>query len=76
MPPLQLRLPHMMVGVDEAGGHNLAMAIDHRGARRHLNILANLRDQFPCDEDVGVLEAGHMIIVVVVQDRSALKDND
>ena len=63
----------MMVRVDKAWGDDLALAIDDRGALGRLYILPNLRNQVPRDENVGILEGGHIIIVPVVENRSALE---
>ena len=51
---LQLRLPDMVVSVDEARGNDLACTIDCLGSRRGSNGGSNFLDDVPFNEDICV----------------------
>lgn len=58
MPSLELRLPYMVMRVDEAGGHNLACAVDDLGlVGGGIDAGCNVRDLVPLDEE-GVVSEG------------------
>lgn len=58
----------MVMRVDESGGDDFAVAIDHCRASWHVDILADLRYQISYNEDVGILKGSHVIGIVVVED--------
>lgn len=68
----QLRLPQMVVGVDEAGRHDLLRTIDCLGLRTGCDGGSDLLDDVAFDQDIGVSQRGHTVILLVDEHRSAL----
>lgn len=73
MASLQLRLPHMVVCVDEARAAYLVGAVDNDGVRVGggcVEIHADVDDLVAVDEDVGL--GGYDSVVGVVEEHSSV----
>lgn len=79
MSPFQLRLPQVVVRVDETRRYDFPATI-HRfrvglGGGRHLDILVDTRYDVSHHEDVGVVQWNHTVVRRVGQDDSTSKEN-
>lgn len=74
MPSLQLRLPAMMMRVDEPGRDDLIGTVNDFGITRRLDIRCNLRDLVALDQN-RCLRWNNMIIRVVNKSGAVFQEN-
>lgn len=77
MPSFQLCLPEVMVSVDESGGDDLALAIDHLDGlvRRYCYVAADFRDSIIVDEHIRVNKGDDVVVLIMREDRPSTKQD-
>lgn len=75
MPSLQLGLPEMVMGVNEARGNDLALAVDDFDllARRHRKFWPNFGDDIVVDEYICVNERNNVVTFIMTENCSPTK---
>jgi hypothetical protein len=71
---LELALPDMVVGVDEAGRYNLSIASNH-GDIFALKTMADINNAVALNQDVGVSKSDNIVFRIMLQDGAILKKN-
>lgn len=75
MPALQLRLPDVVMAVDEAGTDDLVCAVDNFGVGVRGDGFADFGDRCASNEEVGMVKDLYIVSMVVNEEDAVLEEN-